>query len=605
MHFYSKLLIIKFKYLQLSSLNRKLHSLQPINQYIPKIINKNNWRLALCQLTPTQKIELETFLYNFENGIDIGLDNIPSPVKAKRNPPMRDIEKIKMIQTIIKWHNKGFLMGPFPANCDLTNQCRINPVFCVDKPDGSVRPVINYSKVINGESLNGLLNPEWCTVEYIQRKEIVYTIQSMGVGALIWAKDLENGYFNLKVKESLTKTIAFIFMGLLFIPMVLAFGLSSAPKIFTDFMWFVVTAIRFACDSMAWNNININVFQKRFFRNNSNIKIQGSWVYIPLIMYYLDDIFGVQRGHLAWLQFNIASKTLDFLGLSAKKSKDRPPSSKQIILGLEYDTILQQVSIPIDKVQRYTEFARSILNKKTVIKRTLFSLTGKVRYAALQCRALSAFARGVEIHGLKKHLNWHSHINVTNRLKRDLNLIIDALYHLNNFGISFSDILTPEEHFDFVAYTDASGRDGIGGFININNAPFFQVKWTEVSNYTKRDILWEELSALAVMIKLNIKLFRNKRINLWCDNKPITDMLIAWRAPLHRTDIHNVIREIARICIFNNITVWWNHIKGIRNKTADRLSRFKSNPFQFASVRPNSKPLAARKTLQYFVDLCL
>ena len=354
---------------------------------------------------------------------------------------MRDIEKIKMIETIIKWHNKGFLMGPFPANSPIADYCRINPVFCVDKPDGSVRPVVNYSKVIGENSLNGLLNPDWCTVEYIQRKEIVYTIKTAGPGALMWAKDLENGYFNLKVSEQVTKTIAFVFMGLLFIPMILAFGLSSAPKIFTDFMLYVVTAIIFACDEIAWNKIPKNVFQKRFFRENANIKFDTSWVYIPLIMYYLDDIFGVHQGRLAWIQFYTASNILNFLGLSAKKAKDRLPATKQIILGLQYDTIKQEVSIPADKVKRYSTLARFIQKSKTVSKRVLFSLTGKIRYAALQCRPLASFARGVEIHGFKRNMHWHSNINVNNRLKRDIQLIIDALNHLKNYGISFDDIL--------------------------------------------------------------------------------------------------------------------------------------------------------------------
>ena len=140
--------------------------------------------------------------------------------------------KCKMAQTILKWYRKGYLMGPYPNAHPINDECRINPVFCVPKPDGSVRPVVNYSKVINGRSLNELLDPTLCTVEYIQFKEIVYTIKQVGVGAMVWAKDLEDGYFNIKIKPSQTKSIAFQFAGLLFIPMVLVFGLSSAPPDF-------------------------------------------------------------------------------------------------------------------------------------------------------------------------------------------------------------------------------------------------------------------------------------------------------------------------------------------------------------------------------------
>jgi len=517
---------------------------------------------------------------------------------------MSEAEKAKMASTIIKWHNKGLLMGPYPTNHSISNKCRINPVFGVDKPDGSVRPVVNYSKTLGEHSLNELLEPKLCTVEYIQRKEIVYTIKQMGIGALMWALDLEDGYFNLKVNEAVTKSMAFSFMGLIFVPMMLLFGLSSAPKLFTDFMWFVVTAIRFACKSTAWTNINSNVFQQRFFRKCATMKYQFGAVSIPLIMYYLDDIFGVQRPSLAWLQYETTKAVLKFLGLSAKESKSRPPSTKQIILGLQYDSILQQVSIPIDKVQKYTALARYILDQKTVTKRLLFSLSGKVRYSALQCRPLAAFARGLEIHGHKRNMGWNSHIHISRRIKKDILFIIEALHYLRDNGISFDDILAPDNRHDYTAFTDASGKEGIGGFIEIDNAPHFQVHWNEITDYNKNDIMWEEMVAIAVLIEENIDLLKNKKLHLWSDNEPAVWMLIKWKATLHRPDLHKLIRKIAKLCIFNNITPWWDHIEGKRNITADRLSRFHPKPFQFTSVRPALKPLAARKTLQKFVDLC-
>ena len=76
-------------------------------------------------------------------------------------------------------------MCPYPQTHPIPNECRINPVFCVSKPDGSVRPVVNYSKQINGSSLNDILYPEWFTVEYIQLREIAFTIKQMGKGAMM------------------------------------------------------------------------------------------------------------------------------------------------------------------------------------------------------------------------------------------------------------------------------------------------------------------------------------------------------------------------------------------------------------------------------------
>ena len=97
-----------------------------------------------------------------------------------------------MAETILKCPEKGCLTGPYPQPHSIANECRINPVFCVPKPDGSVRPVVNYSKQMKGSSLNDTLYPEWCTVEYIQLSEIVYTMKQMRERAMMWVKGLQS-----------------------------------------------------------------------------------------------------------------------------------------------------------------------------------------------------------------------------------------------------------------------------------------------------------------------------------------------------------------------------------------------------------------------------
>ena len=577
-----------------------------MRHYIPKVVNKSHWKKALEKLPTHNGPELDQFLENYETGMDIGLPKIPPPVHAKANPPMDMKANCKMASTIIKWHEKGYLMGPYKPSDPIAKECRINPVFCVPKPEDEVRPVVNYSKPINGTSLNDLLDPDWCTVEYIRLKEIVYTIKQVGVGAMVWAKDLEDGYFNIKIHPDQVKCIAFVFAGLLFIPMVMVFGLSTAPLIFTIFMWYAVSAIRYMdCDVM-WHCMPSDSFERHYFQTDADIQTcdDGTWTFIPLIMYYLDDIFGVQRPELVFKQYEMAGRMLKYLGLSAKAKKDRPPNTIQILLGLEYDTIKQEIRIPRDKVARYTNFAHNLMSRKQVTKRELFSLTGKTRHASVQCKALSSFARGVEVHGHQLS-NWHHHINMSSRLKRDIKLIIDGLEYNQSKGKSFDFILKPRECFDLSAYTDASSSIGIGGYIHVEDAPFFQVGWDEVDITSNTDIQWMELTAVCVLIECNVDIFKGKCVNIFCDNLAVVWMLIKWRAPLHRKDLQQIIRRIARLCIFNDIIPWWDHIEGQNNITADRLSRFERNPFECVQVTPARKPLKkARDVLQGCIDLC-
>ena len=588
------------------SLQSTLQQLTPVREYIPNKVNRKRWTSALVDLPHHGGEHLEHFLDEYERGMDIGLPSTAPPARSKTNPPMDLVSKCKMAETIIKWHKKGYMMGPFAPDDPSVRQCRINPVFCVPKPGGAVRPVINYSKEMDGDSLNGLLEPDLCTVEYIQLKEIVYTISKVGRGAMMWAKDLEDGYFNIKIKPEQTSSIAFIFAGLVFVPMVLAFGISSAPLIFTVFMWYAVSAIRFADLDLMWLKVPKSEFERGYFQQEADVfeVAEDRAVFIPLIMYYLDDIFGVQTPDKVWQQYKMAGDRLNYLGLSAKESKDRPPSTTQKILGLEYDSVRWEIRIPEDKVTRYVAFANSLISKSQVTKKELFSLTGKTRHASVQCKALSSFARGVEIHGHQLR-GWHWHINMSNRLKRDIMLIIQGLEHNRNHGKSFDFILKPRDCFDYVAYTDASSTIGIGGFINIPDAPYFQVRWNEIEHLHHTDINWMELVAICVLIECNLDRFKGKCIHIWCDNNPVVWMLIKWRAPLDRKDLQHVLRRIARLCILHNIVPWWDHISGHKNITADRLSRFVSEPFEFAAVTPSKNPIkSARQCLQSCTDLC-
>ena len=54
-------------------------------------------------------------------------------------------------------------------------------LFGVPKPDGSTRPILNLSdKKIFHYSINDLIDPKLCTVEYAQTKQVVETVRALG-----------------------------------------------------------------------------------------------------------------------------------------------------------------------------------------------------------------------------------------------------------------------------------------------------------------------------------------------------------------------------------------------------------------------------------------
>ena len=137
-------------YTQWQTVHKRLMKLPQITQGINSSVNKNNWRKALTLLSSKQKEKPEQFLLQYEEGLDIGLPDNTHTAHSKSNPKMSLKDKCKLAETILKRQKKGCLIGPHPQTHSNANECRINPVFCVPKPDASVRSVVNYSKQIDG-----------------------------------------------------------------------------------------------------------------------------------------------------------------------------------------------------------------------------------------------------------------------------------------------------------------------------------------------------------------------------------------------------------------------------------------------------------------------
>ena len=85
-----------------------------------------------------------------------------------------------------------------------------------------------------------------------------------------------------------------------------------------------------------------------------------------------------------------------------------------------------------------------------------------------------------------------------------------------------------------------------------------------------------------------MSLFKGKSVRFWCDNEAVVYMLIKMRSSLRRPDLQIVINDICECLIDNDINLRIEHIPGKENTTADRLSRYKSDPIQFPSY-PNLK----------------
>ena len=145
-------------------------------------------------------------------GVKIGLSNDYPSRTTNDNPTFSNPEKIGIGVQLQKWLKTGVVMGPFDKSFAKKNNALLHMLFGVPRPDGTTRPILNLSdKKEVGFSINDLLDPTLCTVEYAQTKQVVETVRALGKGAWLWAKDLKDGYYNVSVHKSDVLKLGFVF----------------------------------------------------------------------------------------------------------------------------------------------------------------------------------------------------------------------------------------------------------------------------------------------------------------------------------------------------------------------------------------------------------
>ena len=364
-------------------------------------------------------------------------------------------------------------------------------------------------------------------------------------------------------------------------------GLSSAPRIFTEFMHFPIWAIKNDRKDLYYIDIDANNINKSHFNKDSDITYlpQYNKYRIALIFNYLDDILG---GHTneqsAWDQYYHSETILKRLSLKTKFVKGRPPNQIQTWLGKEYNTILQWLKLPDDKYNKYIKQLIAVKKLQYISAKNLLSIIGKARHMGTIYRPLNAFARGLEkyVYTGTPKIDLTKQIHLSKALIRDLEFLMYAMEQANKFGVPFTYFVRPLNKPDIICYTDASLTVGIGGVASSGH--YIQQKWSDINliNAHKKDIVWREMCAIFVLLyALREELkdaFYDKILHIYTDNEPCKWMLINMRAQLYRPDVQELINYICKLLIDYRIQFWIDHIPGKQNVIADALSRYINLP---------------------------
>eukprot|EP01083_Nonionella_stella_P083151 229765_1 len=477
----------------------------------------------------------------------------------------------------------------------------------------SIRPVINLSKEDPGSddfdtSTNGNIKqhaPEKCTVKYVMLRSLVATAYNEGPTCHCWARDCENGYMNLVVREAQRRFGAFRYCGMSWIPIVMTFGCTSAPHNFTRFMAAVLKAMRMANTEISYRKIRTCWLSDHLIENEPDAWRNAYYTSFPLIRVYVDDIMGFHKEKAkAWEQYHQCEATMLPLNINPKYAKDEPPAPMNELLGANVHCDIQFIRMPHKKCARYIADIREVQALDWVPATRLNTIRGRARHAMQFERNIAVAARNLDLYVCGPHNKDRKLIKMSNSLYLDLEFLIQGMIRARDIGVSFEHFLKKRDDHDTVIYTDAAKvYGGIGGYIHEPNGTWFQSDWDGIDEHEKRDIQWKELMAVLIAIHINKQRLRNKVVQFWCDNEPVVGMLRKLRAKLSRPDLQFLLLQVASLLMTYEIMPDWQHIAGDDNDYADKLSRFLPVPKLPFKIRKNAT--SCKQVLQNLNQMCI
>ena len=312
------------------------------------------------------------------------------------------------------------------------------------KPD-KWRLVVDLSAP-EGYSVNDAIRQDLCSVSYTSLDHAVELAKKMGKGSLLAKLDLREAYRAVPVHPSDQRLLAVSWNSTTYLDKALPFGLRSAPKLFSALT-----------DAMMWA-----------------LRDRG----VHTALHYLDDflILGPPDQPICEEALLTTLAPCEELGFPVAEDKTEGPTTVLTFLGIEIDTLQQQVRLPQDKLLRLVSTIANWMRqtelptiRSSVKKRDLLSLLGLLHHAATVVRPGRAFLRSlIDTAATVQALDHRVHLNSSARA--DL-----AWWHTFLRTWNGTSIMPPTNP-PLILVSDASGTWGCGAFYE--NC-WFQLQWPD------------------------------------------------------------------------------------------------------------------------------
>ena len=371
-----------------------------------------------------------------------------------------------------------------------------------------------------------------------------------GEGAFMWKRDLSRFYLQLPVDPTEYNKLVIIWRGLLFFFVALAFGLRHSG----------LQGQR-VTDALSWilRRMGLESGDGKFFQ----------------VCNYVDDIGGVQAAKArAEEAFLALGELLKDLGLQESVKKAVAPTTEITYLGVQFNSVSMQMSVPPEKLCEIKEEIRRWERKTTITKKELQSLLGKLFWVAKVVRFSRPFmGRLLEQLRSASKIPDKKKMKFSQESKKDIKWWNRYLEVFNGISMIINEDPIPlsyeqllDKPYDIMA-GDATPTGG--------GAWHGTEYWSDPLPHHLQDpqipIHVKEFWVLIVAAKLWGDLWTGRAVVLYCDNDSVVET-ITKRKPRDSV-LLSLLREFLFIVVTKKFIPVLRKIDTKKNEIADFLSR--------------------------------
>ena len=404
----------------------------------------------------------------------------------------------------------------------------------------------------HGHSINDAISKDLSSVSYTSLDDAAAFIQQLGAGCLMAKLDLKEAYRAVPVHPADQPRLAMRWQNTVYMDRALPFGLRSAPKLFSALT-----------DGLMWM-----------------LYCQG----VQYGMHYLDDflLLGPADSQACKAALECTLATCARVGLPVAPGKTEGPTTRLTFLGIEIDTVANEVRLPSEKLQRlqselehWMGRGKNRTPRRSGTKRDLLSLIGLLTHAAKVVRPGRAFTRNL-INASTTVDNLEHRVHLPKAAREDIVWWYSFLQVWN--GVSMLPSSTPDQYIT----SDASGSWGCGV---IYQNLWIQVAWP--SQWADVSIAPKEMAPIVMAVALWGLQWKGTRVCSLCDNATVVHIINkkAARDPI----LARLLRVLCILCAVYDITLTARHLPGVQNTAADALSRNRLHTF--FSLNPQASPV--------------